>query len=398
MVSRMLVSCTIGALGAATLLGCAECPRAVGLNTKQCAAVATWKLPEALPAAIGNAKADDEAAALLGFSLFFDARFSRTEQVRCATCHIPERAFTDGLSRSKGLAQVDRNSPSIYSAAWHRWQMWDGRADSVWSQPLLAFENPLEMDLTRLELAHKVASLWGAKYVAVFGALPPLDDAARFPARGKPGDAAFDGMAPADQLEINRVAANVGKAIEAYERRAAHRGGRFDAFLAGDEQALTALERQGLGVFFKAGCDECHQGPTLSDDAFHAVGVPAVAGKVPERGRSAALEQLAASPFTVEGVFHDGAPVAAAPAPGSVPDGLFRTPTLRNVARTGPWGHNGVFDTLAASVDFHLTGGGPGSELKPVLLSDQDHAALLGFLEALNSSDPPAPWNTWPDR
>ncbi len=274
-------------------------------------------LPTALPAAIGNAKADDEGAALLGFAMFFDARLSSDQNVRCASCHQPERSFGDGRPTSLGLGQlpVDRNSPSIFTAAWHRWQMWDGRADTLWTQPLMAIENPREMNFTRLELAHRVAQSFRAGYESVFGALPPLEDGARFPPKGKPGDAAFDGMAASDQFEINRVAANVGKAFEAYMRRDAHQRGRFDAFVLGDATALTAQEQRGFAVFFKAGCSGCHSGPTLTDDDFHVVGVPPAEGKSPERARAAALELLATSPFAVNGPFHDGPSVTPNPSP-----------------------------------------------------------------------------------
>lgn len=388
---RIASACTIVVISAATLMACVDCPRAVGLNTEQCAALSKLELPAALPPSVGNAKADDERAALLGFSLFFDARLSRTQNVRCATCHVPERVFGDGRPTSLGLEPVERNSPSIYSAAWHRWQMWDGRADSLWSQAVLPFENAHEMDFTRLELAHRISASYRAEYEAVFGALPDLSDAVRFPSRGKPGDAAFDAMAAGDRLEVSRVAANAGKAIEAYERRTAYGRGRFDAFLAGDERALSAKEREGLAVFVKAKCDACHSGPTFSDDAFHATGVPPAEGKSPERARAAALEALATWEFSVSGPFHDGAPVEAAPAATSADEGAYRTPGLRNVARTGPWGHNGVFTTLEEAVDFEL-------KLVKVTLPAGERDALLAFLRALDASDPPSPWNNWPDR
>ncbi len=364
------------------LAACVDCPPAPGLDRASCDALPGLALPATLPASPGNRVADDERAALFGFALFFDARLSGNAQVRCATCHFPERVFGDGKPTSTGLRPVRRNSPSLLTAAWHRWQMWDGRADSLWSQPLLAFENPDEMDFTRLELAHRVAVTFRADYERLFGALPPLGDAARFPARGKPGDPAWEAMAQADRHEVNRVAANVGKALEAYQRRLALRPGRFDAFVAGDVAAFTVLERDGLAVFFAAGCAGCHAGPLLSDGDFHALASPP-----PERARAAALEALAASPFSAAGPFHDGPPEAV-PLPRPEDEGAWRTPSLRNVARTGPWGHDGALPTLEAAVDSHL----------PADVSAADRAALLAFLRALDAGDPPEPWNNWPDR
>ncbi len=378
----------------ASLTACGTAPTGAPADLDPQALLATWRFPSALPPSVGNPVADDEAAALLGFGVFFDARFSAGQSVRCASCHQPERVFGDGRPTSVGLAPVTRNSPSLYTAAWHRWQMWDGRADSLWSQPLLAFENEQEMNFSRLELAHRVKTSYRAEYEALFGPLPALGDAARFPAAGKPGDATWEAMSPADRWEVNLVAANVGKALEAYMRKLAHGRGRFDDFLEGNQGALFAEERHGLDVFLASGCASCHSGALLTDDDFHAVGL------ADDPGREAALELLAASPFTAAGEFHDGPPQAL-PAPTRPPLGAYRTPSLRNVARTGPWGHDGRFATLDALLDAHLAGGseGPVDEaLRPTTLSDAERAALLAFLRALDAKDPSMPWADWPDR
>jgi cytochrome c peroxidase len=371
------------------LAACVECPRAPGLSRDECAGLSALALPETLPAARGNRWADDERAALLGFELFFDARLSRDGSVRCASCHLPERVFADGRATSQGLVVVDRNSPSLYGAAWHHWQMWDGKADSLWSQPLLAFENEKEMDFTRLELAHAVKATRAAAYEQVFGALPDLSDVRWFPPRGKPGHPAWESMRPEDKAVVNRVAANVGKAIEAYERRLAFRAGRFDAFARGDAAALSATEREGLRVFLSRGCGECHAGPLFSDDAFHAAGLV----DSPPRARAEALDLLAASEFTLAGAFAD-ADAQAVPQKRAEDVGAYRTPTLRNVTRTGPWGHDGRFATLKESVEAHW-------QFEPRVspaLDAKELEALLGFLAALEATDPPLPWNGWPDR
>lgn len=364
------------------LAACVECPLSPGLSGAECSLVSSLRLPAALPASPGNRLADDERAALLGFELFFDARLSRDGSVRCATCHIPERQFDDGRATSMGLALVDRNSPSLYGAAWHRWQMWDGRADSLWAQPLLALENPKEMDFTRLELAHRVKATYQERYETLFGALPALDDGARFPSRGKPGMALFDAMTPMDQTAINLVAANVGKALEAYQRRLAFKPGLLERFVDGDVKALTTGEREGLSVFVRRGCVTCHAGGLMSDDDFHATGLV----DSPPRARAEAFAVLQASPFTAAGAFHDG---DKQPLPTRRPEdeGAYRTPTLRNVRHTGPWGHDGRFDTLGAAIQAHGTA-----------VSASELAALLDFFEVLDASEPPLPWNGWPDR
>lgn len=309
--------------------------------------------------------------------------------MRCASCHLPERVFGDGRPTSQGLVVVDRNSPSLYGAAWHRWQMWDGRADSLWSQPVLAFENEREMDFTRLELAHRVKATYHVPYETLFGALPPLEDGARFPPRGKPGLVAWDGMSEADRAAIDLVVANVGKALEAYQRKLAFKAGRFDDFVLGGAQRLTVDEVAGLGVFLSRGCAECHSGPLFSDDDFHAIGLV----DSPPRARVQALATLGLSAFNAAGAFFDG-PTEPVPAARAQDEGAYRTPTLRNVGRTGPWGHDGRFETLQAAVEAHWV-------LPPHVsapLTTTELGQVVTFLEALDATDPPLPWNGWPDR
>ena len=367
-------------------------------------------LPAALPPARGNAKGDDANAAALGFAIFFDARFSRGETVRCATCHSPEKRFADGKPTSTGLARGTRHSPTLFNAARMRSPFWDGRADSLWSQPLVAFENPLEMDFTRLEVAHAVALLHPADYERVFGALPPLAAAGRFPARGRPGDPAWEAMAQDDRDAVDGVAANVGKALEAYERKLAAGPSPFDRFLAGDAGALDDDARAGLVVFVKNGCAACHGGPLLSDQKFHALRVAAWPGDPVDLGREGAHAVLAASHFTASGPFWDGPKEDTSPAAdasGPADRGAFRTPSLRNLTKAGPWGHNGHFATLDDAVAFHGAGGPPGDpaaagtrdpRLNPAVLPELDRARLVHFLTALDGTYPKPPWNDWPQH
>lgn len=324
---------------------------------------------------------------MLGHLVFFDARLSNGQMVRCATCHVPERYFADGKAVSTGLRDVTRNSPSLLSAAFLHWQTWDGKADTIWSQPIIAFENPREMDFTRLELAHAIVDLYKPKYEALFGPLPDLSDAQRFPPRGRPGDAAWQAMTPDDRQVIDRITSNVGKAIEAYVRKLAMRPGKLDAFLDGDDTALSATAVKGLVVFMKIGCADCHSGPMLSDGAFHRFELPPIPNEPVEHGRRDGLAYLAASDFNASSVFFDG---EKEPVPTATADDDFawRTAPLRNVARTAPYGHDGSFATVEAVTDFHLPAG----------VSAADRAALLEFLAALNASDPPSPWNNWPNR
>ena len=380
------------------------------LSTADCAEVIALAGPGAPPPARGNRFADSLPAARLGFAVFFDARFSSNQEVRCASCHAPETSFQDGRPLPQAQGFVGRNTPTLLNAAALGWQFWDGRADSLWSQALYAFENPAEMNFTRLELAHQLRALYRADYEAVFGLLPDLADTARFPPRGAPGTSAWDAMAPADRDAVNRVVANLGKAMEAYVRKLYAGPSRVDRFLGGDATALSAVEARGLAVFAQAKCTACHSGPVWSDGRFHDLGVAPAAGRAPDRGRADGLARLLASPFSAHGAYFDGPPPADEAAlyqPSAADLGAFRTPPLRSVARTAPYGHDGSFPTLEAIVDFHLAGGGRGRTdvvgdvdplLQPRTLSADDRAALVALLRALDGKPPPLPWADWPQH
>jgi cytochrome c peroxidase len=383
--------------------GCAaepepRCGLGLALDEDGCALLRAMARPEAPPPSPGNALADDEAAARLGHRLFFDARFSADNDVRCATCHAPERAFADGVPLAVGLGLVPRNSPTALDVAWRRWAFWDGRADSLWSQPLAALEGELEMGTTRLAVAHRIAKSYADPFQALFGPLPPLDDAARFPPAGKPGDPAWQAMAPGDRELVDAIFAGAGKALEAYQRRLVTGPSRFDRFLAG-EVALADDEARGAARFVELGCAGCHHGPVLSDDGFHNLGLGGDPGD--PRGRARGVELLLASEFSAAGPHHDGAlPADFAPAvaPGDL--GGFATPPLRNVADTAPYGHDGRFATLGEAIDAHVGGAPDVGVVDPLLpaapLDPDDRAAIEAFLHTLSGEPAPLPWRDWP--
>jgi cytochrome c peroxidase len=315
-----------------------------------------WRPPPADPS---NRVADDPAAAALGGALFGDPSLSPAG-VSCARCHAPERAFTDGLPVARGLAEGARNTPTLLGAAHARWPFWDGRADSLWAQALGPLENPDEMDSSRLFVAHRIAAAYATRYEAVFGPLPALADAGRFPAAGRPGEPAYDALSELDRAAVDAVFANVGKAIAAFERTLRPPETAFDRYLAGDLEALTATERDGLSHFIESACVQCHFGPTLGNDAFFAIAMPGH-GPPPseDRGRFAALAALQESRFRRTGPFSDD-PAASDPLAGwdALPPstlGAFRTPPLRALATTAPYGHAGTFGTLREVVVHYAT-------------------------------------------
>jgi cytochrome c peroxidase len=338
-------------------------------------------LPATLPPARGDMYADSDAGASLGFQLFFDGNLGTG--ISCAKCHAPESAFTDRLTVSQGKDAGTRNSPTTFNAARLSVFFWDGRADSLWSQPLFPMENPLEMASTRLDVAHFVAANYAASYESVFGALP---DMTSWPASGKPGDPAFDGLPAKVQDQVNRVFANVGKAFEAYMRKNTTGVAAFDAFLAGDPSHMIDAAQRGFGVFLTSGCATCHSGPYFTDEKFHKVNFPSLDGAAPDPGQAAGMTILENNPFNLAGPYADpepGAPPVEPSGPGTY--GAFRTPSLRNVASTFPYGHDGALPSLSAVMAIHAPG-----------LKSTDEGNLIAFLQTLNGANPPIPWNNWP--
>jgi cytochrome c peroxidase len=388
------------------------CDIVAGATVSQCDALRASVLPESLPPASGNAVGDSDDAARFGQRIFFDARLSSDQEQRCAGCHLPENFFVDNKPVSQGLALGNRNAPTMLNAAREKWMFWDGRADTLWSQPLFALENKKEMGFSRLEIAHQIDALFKDLYTGVFGAFPGIQDQARFPLKGAPGDPAWDAMSADDQKTINTVVANIGKVLEAYVRKIASGRAPFDNFFLGDRTALTDAQTRGLSVFVRAKCLDCHSGPTLSDSKFHNLGVPAVDGAAPDRGRADGIGIREASLFNALGAFYEGpragderdAPVA----PVDADLGAFKTPSLRNLSYTAPYGHNGRYTALRDIIEFHLQGGGRGGTgfvgdvdplVQPITLTEQEKIDLLEFLTTgLLGAYPPKPWNDWIDR
>lgn len=360
--------------------------------------------PGEAPASPTNRFADDPAAAELGRLLFFDRRMSADGAIACASCHDPGRAMSDKRALSLGVAgrQGTRHAMPVLAIGFQRFLFWDGRADSAWAQPLQAIENPLEMDFTRTEVAHLVAAAYRDRYQAIFG---PLPDLAGVPARARPGMPAWDAMEPALRDEVDRVFARVGKALEAYERLLLCADTRFDRW-ARAEIDLDRAELDGAAFFVDDGCIRCHSGPAFSDGEFHNIGIGS-GTDVPDRGRAAALETLAASPFGAAGPHSDDPATGLAlleVAAGEVAtEGAFRTATLRGATQRLSFGHRGHIAELGDFIDDvydppHMQASAVG-ELDPDLdgvSADDGDADLVAFLRTLEC--PPLPADLGPPR
>jgi cytochrome c peroxidase len=359
-----------------------------------------------LPPDPSNQYGDTALAAQLGQKLFFDTRFSANGEVACATCHQPDRYFTDGLPVGQGVGSTSRNTPTVVGAAFSPWFFRDGRADSEWSQALGPMESAVEHGGTRTQYAHLIYQYYRVDYQAIFGPLPDLSDSTRFPASAGPlGDAAqqaaWESMDPADQQAVTQIFVNMGKALAAYERPILPAPSRFDAYvqalLQGQTvarlQALSPDEVAGLAIFIGKGrCTNCHNGPLLTNNAFHNLGVPDLQGADPDLGRQTGVTQLLASPFNCLGSYSDAgledcAELRFIKTTGHEIVRAFRTPSLRNVSQTGPYMHAGQFTTLHEVLDFYNRAPQPSeghSELVPLLLTDQELSQLEAFLLALD--------------
>lgn len=310
--------------------------------------IRAMKLVDAPPADPTNEYADVSAAAALGKKLFSDAQLSPSGTVSCATCHDPAKSFADGAAQATGVTIGDRNSPSVALSAHARWQFWDGRADTLWMQALGPFENVKEFASSRLFVAKQVATRYPDEYGAVFTKYP-LPNISGLPDSGKPGDAAWDALTQEQRDDVTRIYVNVGKAIAAFERTLRVAPNALDRYADGDKSALSAAQKQSLNLFFTAGCQQCHWGPRMTDDAFHVIRFPT--GRqdaAADRGRIDILPDLAKSEFLASSSWSD-APSAAktfldTASPSMI--GAFKTPPLRGVAQTAPYGHGGKFSTL----------------------------------------------------
>lgn len=349
-----------------------------------------------------NAYADLPAAAALGSTLFFDRTMSRDGTVACSTCHKIDRQFQDDLPRAVGISQTNRRTMPLSGVAYNAFFFWDGRRDSLWAQALVPLENPLEQAGNRAAYAHYIRRRFGDRYERIFG---PLPDLAGVPADASPlGDAreqaAWAGMTEAQRDGVDRIFADIGKAIAAFERSIMPQETRFDRFARAlavgaepeGDAAFSDREIQGLKLFIgKANCVTCHNGPRFTDGSFHNTGVPPVPGLPPDRGRAAVLAELQADPFNCLGAYRDGDAGACGELKymrrtGSELIRAYKTPSLRGVAGRPPYMHAGQFETLEEVV-AHYAAAAPSvegvNETHPLALSDRERAALVAFLKTL---------------
>ena len=236
-----------------------------------------------------------KAKAFLGKQLFFDPRLSGDNTISCASCHIPGKAYGDGIALARGQQDqlLTRNTQSCLNVGFYPSLFWDGRAASLEQQALIPIQSPREMNQELVEIEQELARIPGyvRQFKKAFGSAPDRD--------------------------------GIAKALAAYQRTLVTGPSAYDRFLMGDEEALSKEAKQGLELFQgDAGCIECHHGPLLSDNKYYRLrlsgdlGRALITGDEDDRYR-------------------------------------FRTPSLRNVAETGPYMHDGSLQSLDDVVTFY---------------------------------------------
>lgn len=294
----------------------------------------------------------------LGKKLFFDRRLSGDGTMSCETCHDPEHAYTDGLdiSLSYPTTRNWRNSPTLMNVAFQKYLFHDGRAQTLEDQALFPMMSAFEMNRNLDFVEEVIRSV--PEYVEAFQKV-------------------FNGEVTRERMAM---------AIAAFERTLVSRNTPLDRYLKGDKKALSDDAQKGLVIFTKKGkCSECHFGVSLSDDKFHALNVP-------ENPEHQSDPRIAVTRRFVAKVYHFEEYRTLTEDPGRyliTKDKkdwkAFRTQTLLEIAKTGPYMHNGIFPTLDEVIEFFDKGGGKGNtELKPLGLTDKEKKYLKAFLvEAL---------------
>ena len=358
-----------------------------------------------LPADPSNKYADDPRAAAFGQKLFFDTRFSSNGEVACATCHLPEKLFQDGIPLSNGVGTTDRRAMTVIGTAYSPWFFWDGRKDSQWAQALGPMENPVEHGSNRTYYAHLIDQYYREEYEEIFGAMPEVNHlpVATGSVQSPEVIAAWEAMSAEDRENVTRIYVNMGKSIAAYERHLIPGASRFDqyveAILRNDLQTaktiLTSEEIAGLRLFIgQANCTDCHNGPLFTNNDFHNTGVPAVSDLPEDTGRAKGAQLVLADEFNCLSLYSDAGPDECAELLYMVSEGhqlerQFKPPSLRNVAARGPYMHAGQFATLD-DVLHHYNTAPPTtadqnhSELEPLALTKEESAQIIAFLKTLD--------------
>src|SRR5687768_17466495 len=335
MTRRILcLSCVIFLLltSSALLIGCQKQQQTAGFQPEVLPLPQQLTTYEAMPIPPDNPMTPEKVA--LGRQLFFDERLSGDGSRSCYSCHVCEKGLTDGLAKSIGAfnKNLPRSSPTLWNIGYHKEFYWDGRSPSLEKQAMAAWTGA-NMGAKADEIAIMLNAIDGyhSQFRKVFNSDVTPD--------------------------------NIVKAIAAFERTIISGDTAWDRYRAGDQSALSESALRGWNVFQAIKCTNCHDGVLLTDQQYHNVGI-GMDQKEPDGGR-----------FKITNRPED--------------TGAFKTPTLRDIAESAPYFHDGSVATLEQAVDLMLGGGKDNPHLdkknlqKRNILPDQ-REGLFNFLRALD--------------
>lgn len=304
----------------------------------------------------------------LGRQLYFDTRLSADSTVSCASCHSPDSGYAKNEPFGVGIKQQKggRNSPTAYNRILSDVQFWDGRAASLEEQAKGPIQNPIEMGNSHEVCVSTVTSIppYKMQFEKVFGGVATIDNIAKAIASFE--RAVVTGPAPFDYNELLRAFAGQDEEEIKEDPGLWAKYQEAKAALAKTPMSESALRGRELFFGQKANCTACHVGPNLTDEKFHNLGVGMMAAK-PDLGRSEISKD-------------------------EKDTGAFKTPTIRNVALTGPYMHDGSQQTLEEVVEWYAKGGHPNPHLsdkvKKLDLTAQEKTDLVEFMKACTGSFP----------
>jgi len=309
-----------------------------------------------------------ETQADLGRFLFFDKRLSGNNATSCSSCHLPDEAWTDGQALSTGYTSVEyfRNTPTLLNVSHMTLLDWDGRFDGA--------------DMAALVRDH----IAEAHFMNLDGRLL-VERMLQVPEYAESFERLFG-------VEVNY--ANVLNSLAVFVATLESTDNPYLDFKAGNENALTAQEIAGLELFEgKAGCSSCHSGDLLADGGLHVIGVPANPNIFTNTARHITFRRFFKQFGVGEFAELRSDPGRFALTHNEADRGSFRTPSLLEIGRTGPYMHNGVMETLDDVVRFYNDGGGDTQNkdnlLQPLNLTEDEIGSLVTFLGSLSSDEPP---------
>lgn len=357
-----------------------------------------------------NAYLLNPQAAKLGKLLFFDTELSRSNQISCASCHQPGNYFT--LPHDSEIT-LDKQVPSLLGTAHFNWYMLDGSADSLWAQALKPLENHLEHGGTRTQYVQYVLRRYPQLYQSVFGDIPPSLTQHDLPHQASPNSQDpkeqlnWQRLAPQTQISINRVFANIGKSLAAYQATLWPKAARFDRYLdqlfttpenamSAEHSLLNANEIAGLKLFIgdQGKCLRCHNGPLLTNGGFHVTTVPSP-HPAALQGHFAGIEYAHDDPFNCLGRYSNSPPAQCKELLFSKRrtdelKGATKVPSLRNIAHTAPYMHAGQFSTLKEVLHYYnraVTPYGTHTDLVALKLLPYQINQLNAFLLTLTGEE-----------